>query len=79
MKRIYKRSEEDELWCDYGDAFSAICERVEKQHPQVSKTAWGFHKAYITPQSRGYSVNAVFTCFDRELKSIVLGKVRTSS
>lgn len=72
MKRVYKQSEEDELWSDYGGAYSAIRHCVDKRFPEIGRATWSFYKAYIMPDRQAYTVSAAFTRFDPELKEIVI-------
>ncbi|GHD90679.1 hypothetical protein GCM10011445_07110 [Pseudocitrobacter faecalis] len=72
MKRVYKQSEEEDLWSDYGDAYSAIRHCVDKRFPEIGRTTWAFHKAYITPDRQAYTVSAAFTRFDSEFEDIVM-------
>ena len=70
MKRVYKRNEEDELWTDYGNAYSVILLCLENRYPEMGRVRWGFNKAYITSQGRAYTVSASFTRFDKDLSEI---------
>lgn len=72
MKRVYKRNEEDEVWSDYGNAYTAIRYCIENKYPCTEMSSWGFNKAYITPNGSVYTVNASFTRFDTELKELVM-------
>ncbi len=70
--KVFRASEEDELWAGYDKAYSAILNCLSKEFPSDGKSTWNFQRGYVTCRSNSYAVSASFTRYDKELQDIVM-------
>lgn len=61
----------DDIWCEWGKAFSAIMEHIECKEPLPPKYQWDFKKGTVVTQHNAYCVSATFTTYHPTLEFVV--------
>lgn len=67
----------DDLWCEWGDATSAIMEHIELKEPLDSKYQWIFYDASVViHQQNRYEVTVIHTALDSTINQKILLSVQ---
>lgn len=69
--RSYKEDQEDDLSSDFGDAYAEIMNTLRKNLPQVGALNWRLERAYVSWHGKEYTLSAIFTAYDSEIKEII--------
>ena len=75
----HRYTELDDLWCEWGEAVSAIMRHIEDNEPIENKFGWNFEEGLVKEHHReGYSVYIAHKAYDSEVSSIVRLHVQAS-
>ena len=62
----------DDLWCEWGNATTAIMDHIKNNEPLESAGGWNFEQGRVIEQFReGYSLYISHSAYDPSVSSIV--------
>ncbi|MGB3726058.1 MAG: hypothetical protein WA981_09860 [Glaciecola sp.] len=69
---LQKYNDLDNLWCEWGEAMSAIMSHIKENEPIKSLRGWSFEEATITDRTNQfYSLYVAHTAYDEDAKKRV--------
>lgn len=61
----------DDIWFEWGEAFTAIVKYLAVNEPLPAKDNWTFKKGHVINQSDAYVVSATFNAYHPVIQSTV--------